>query len=108
MLDQLDDLVVRDRPVERDRVPVLLVLVVPGHDGRVGVPQHLGPFRVALEVDPRRLGVVRHEREHLPADLVDGRVRTERVRLLRAGLSRAERANAFPIHATIVRCAPQS
>src|SRR5262249_32453755 len=58
--------------------PVALVQVVAGLDLVVRPAQLLAEFRLALDADLQWLSLQLDEREHLAADLEDGRLRAER------------------------------
>jgi hypothetical protein len=85
-------------PSSTDRVPVLLVQVVTRKNGRVRRAEHVRPIRVALQAHAGRVRVAGYEREHLPADLANRRVRPERIRLGSAGLRRTDRSDLVVRH----------
>src|SRR6266516_2064059 len=79
MIDEFQHLLLRHRTVESHGVPVPLVEVVAGGDGRITAAQVGRQAGIALEADAARCRAQRHQREHLPGDLEDGHFITERV-----------------------------
>jgi hypothetical protein len=98
VVHQLRELVAGDRAVELDRVPVPLVQVVAGGDGRVALAQGLGQGGVAFEADAARLAAEGAEGEDPAADLEHGHVVAERVVLDRARPVVQVGEQAVPVH----------
>ena len=91
--EQVGHHLVRQRSVERHRVPVPLVQMVAGPDRLVGAPELDREVRIALDTDLQRRAVEQGKREHLAADLEDRHLVPERELLHRtrqrqAGLQR--------------------
>src|SRR5262249_21290036 len=89
---------VGQRAVEGDRVPVPLVQVITGSDGRVGGPQLDRELWLAFKAQLQRIAVQVAEREHLPRDLEYRYLAPERKVLHRTGQGQARRLEFLCIH----------
>src|SRR5215469_6086381 len=103
--EQIVHHLVRQRAIQRDGVPVPLVQVVAGGDGRVTGPKLNRQIRIALETDLQRLAVKVGRGEHLPADLEYRHFVAEREVLDRSGKCQAIRLELMPIHPTYLLAA---
>src|SRR5215218_1016041 len=99
VLDQVAHELIREAPVEHDRVPVALVEVIAGTDRGIAVPQADRQLRLALGAHLERRPVQRAEGEHLAGDLEHGVLGSEREVLDRPGLLEAPRPQLGRIHA---------
>src|SRR4029077_10597755 len=102
ILDHLLYCLVGKRAIENHGVPVLLVEVVAGNDGRMRLAQGLRQSRLALDADPQRLLAEPRERKHLPSHLEDRRLGIEGKRLLRSGEREAASAKPISRHRPII------
>src|SRR2546421_9045314 len=106
VLEQLEDRLVGNRPVEGDRDPVALVEVVAGLDGRIRGAQSFRQVRLAPEADPQRARLERAEREHLAAHLEHRRLLAERellrrIRAFQAPASQCVRGHAWNLYLSV-------
>jgi hypothetical protein len=98
VIDHLSKLVVVDRTVEIDGVPVALVLVVSRANGGVSSPQLERQPGVTLEVDAARIPVERDQSEHAAAHLEHCNFVAKGVILYCAGQTAAEGQDVIPGH----------